>query len=208
MPILSGIYYIQSKEHPERKYIGSAANFNWRKSKHLSDLRKNKHHSIKLQRHFNKYGEDDLIFILKEECDKSQLLEIEQHYLDNEKPFFNTCIVAGSSLGLHWTLSEESRKNISEGHRGTKHSEESKIKRSKKLKGRKPSDLARKRSSEVHKGKKLSEEQIELMRARAIGNSYAKGKRWRLSEETKAKMRASALKNKNEKHFIKKDGST
>jgi GIY-YIG catalytic domain. len=58
----SGIYKIESKLKPERIYIGSAINIGQRWRVHLSDLRKQKHHSKKLQNHYNKYGEVDLSF--------------------------------------------------------------------------------------------------------------------------------------------------
>ena len=48
---ISGIYQIQSIIKPEKKYIGSAINIRKRWHIHLCNLRKNKHHSKKLQRH-------------------------------------------------------------------------------------------------------------------------------------------------------------
>lgn len=96
--IISGIYKIQSKIKPERIYIGSAYDFKERKRTHLKRLRYNKLNNItkgaspKLQYHFNKYGEDDLIFILIEQVDwisKENLLIREQYYLDTLKPWFN-----------------------------------------------------------------------------------------------------------------------
>lgn len=52
----SGIYQIQSKIKPERIYIGSTINVKKRESIHLGNLKRNKHHSHKLQRHYNKFG--------------------------------------------------------------------------------------------------------------------------------------------------------
>jgi group I intron endonuclease len=95
----TGIYKIQSKRYKNRIYIGSAINVNKRWNQHRNDLKNNKHHSLKLQRHFNKYGVDDLTFILIEECLKENLLIREQFYLDTTNTYFNICKIAGNCLG-------------------------------------------------------------------------------------------------------------
>lgn len=148
---ISGIYKIQSKLKPDRVYIGSAIHFKRRWDLHLVNLRKNKHHSIKLQNHFNKYGEKDLILIVLEPCLPEFLIIREQFYLDTLKPYFNICNVAGSCLGIKRSLvsikktadanrgrkrTEEQRKRISESHKGIKHSEEQKRKMSESHKGK------------------------------------------------------------------------
>jgi group I intron endonuclease len=96
----SGIYKIQSIIKPDRFYIGSAVNLHHRWICHLSDLRKGKHHSGKLQNHFNKYGEADLVFIIIEPCLPEFLIIREQFYINELKPWFNVCPTAGSMLGL------------------------------------------------------------------------------------------------------------
>lgn len=112
---MTGIYQIQSKTKPERIYIGSASNITKRFQKHLSDLRNNRHHSKKLQYHYNKYGKEDLSFSIITSCDlnKRQLLEYEQFFLDSQKPYFNNIIIA-NSVFCH---SEETRKKMSESAR-------------------------------------------------------------------------------------------
>lgn len=107
----TGIYKIESKFKSHRIYIGSAVNIGNRWNVHLHDLRKGNHHSIKLQRHFNKYGEDDLLFSVMERCDRKQLIKREQYYIDLCNPYFNTCKIAGSQLGTKRTL--QSRKLMS-----------------------------------------------------------------------------------------------
>jgi group I intron endonuclease len=104
----SGIYSITSKVSGKR-YIGSSIRICDRWNRHLRDLKANKHHSLMLQRHFNKYGEDDLLFAVVEIVDRGELslqdfkqllLDREQSYLDNwsECPF-NCLPTAGSPLG-------------------------------------------------------------------------------------------------------------
>lgn len=146
----SAIYKIKSIIKPECFYIGSAIWISRRWNSHLSYLRKNKHHSPKLQNHFNKYGESDLIFIIVEPCLPQFLLIREQYYLNILKPYFNINLFAEGS----WL--------------GHKHSDESKIKISKSKMGNIPwnkgkkiyplSKLTKEKLSKIHKGKKLSEE--------------------------------------------------
>lgn len=133
MEPIVGIYQIQSKTNPEKIYIGSTVNFRIRKKCHLRELKKNKHHSYKIQKHYNKYGKDDLVFSLLLSCERSELLNKEQFFIDSMNPFLNVLKIAGSSMGR--VVSEETRRRISEGN-----------------KGKKLSDEARKNISEGHKG--------------------------------------------------------
>jgi group I intron endonuclease len=110
----SGIYKIESKSHPDRIYIGSAVNIGNRWYEHLKKLKRNTHHSKKLQNHFNKYGESDLQFSILLGCDKEDLIKIEQYFLDSYNPWFNICKKAGNTLGLKGVWSKESIKRFSE----------------------------------------------------------------------------------------------
>jgi len=76
---IAGIYKIQSTVKPDRFYIGSSVNISKRWSCHINDLRKNKHHSSKLQNHYNKYGESDLRFTIILGCEENDLLKTELH---------------------------------------------------------------------------------------------------------------------------------
>lgn len=104
----AGIYLIVSKINGKR-YIGSSVRICVRWSEHKSDLRLNRHHSPLLQRHYNKYGEDDLVFSVLEVVDRGELslndfkqllLDKEQIYLNNwDECHFNCSHIAGSNLG-------------------------------------------------------------------------------------------------------------
>jgi group I intron endonuclease len=102
---ISGIYRIQSILKPERVYVGSSVNILKRWKYHKEGLIKNKHHSKKLQRHFNKYGIEDLGFEILEDgnyINKTHLFSREQvwyskfEYRNTEIPYFNSEKIAGS----------------------------------------------------------------------------------------------------------------
>lgn len=93
----TGIYEIRNIENNYR-YIGSAQNFNRRKSGHFSLLRRGKHYNIHLQRAFDKYGEASFIFNVLENCSEEDLIIREQWYFDNFNPEYNIAPTAGNSL--------------------------------------------------------------------------------------------------------------
>lgn len=106
---ITGVYLIQSILKPERIYIGSGMSIKRRWNTHINKLRKNKHHSPQMQRHYNKYGEEDFMFMIIEEIEftsKKDLLDREQKwilyykYKDTNKPYFNCAPLAYSKLGV------------------------------------------------------------------------------------------------------------
>lgn len=147
----SGIYKIQSIIHPDRIYIGSAIDFKVRWNIHIKTLLRGKHHSKKLQFHYNKYGIDDLVFSIIIECSKENLIAFEQYYIDTLDPYFNINKTAGSGLGYKHTsgalrkIGEASkertrgpewRANLSKGHMGQFCSKETREKMSATRKGK------------------------------------------------------------------------
>jgi group I intron endonuclease len=137
-----GIYKIYSKIKLERLYVGSARDFGNRFERHRYELRKNVHHSIKLQRHYNKYGLDDLVFEIIERhdvLDRELLKTREKYYMDLLNPYFNSIKEAFSCAGYKHTkeacekmsiaqryiwdnkvMTEEEHRNRSNGQRGIK----------------------------------------------------------------------------------------
>lgn len=75
-----GVYGIFCKI-TAKPYIGSSKNFKARWKEHVRDLKKQRHHSIKLQRAWNKYGPEAFIFCALEYGAKN-LLDMEQIHLD------------------------------------------------------------------------------------------------------------------------------
>ncbi len=130
----SGIYRIRNTQN-DKCYIGSAVNLYHRQTVHFKFLRRNNHHSILLQRAFNKYGESFFSFEVLEECPKESLISREQFYIDLYNPKYNVQKVAGSSLGR--PCSEETKKKISERTKGRVMSEETRQKISRFRKGKK-----------------------------------------------------------------------
>ena len=115
---ISGIYKIQSVTKPERIYIGSSVNIGRRWTKHRVELKKNTHPSLKLQRHYNKYGADDFTWHVILECPGAELIEKEQFFIDAYNPFFNTCQRAYSCLGVK--RRPETKERISIANKGRK----------------------------------------------------------------------------------------
>ena len=125
---ISGIYKIESRKKPTRIYIGSSCNISKRWISHINRLRGYKHKNSKLQSHYNKYGEADLIFSILLGCDEEDLLKTEQYFIDFYKPWFNINILATSRFGAK--ISEESKEKIRQVNIGRKHSPETKRKMS------------------------------------------------------------------------------
>lgn len=144
----SGIYKITNLT-TQRFYIGSAVNFERRKSEHLRKLRQNKHENPHLQRLYNKYGDEDFVIELIFECKREDVIEQEQVHIDNLKPQINICKTAGSSLGRKHT--KKAKKRMSEFRKGKSYHSEYQIQRIK----------------ETHIGKQVTEK-ARYHRARII----------------------------------------
>lgn len=148
---LSGIYKIINITN-NKIYIGSAISLRKRWNTHLYDLSKNKHHSILLQRAWNKYTSAQFKFeVIELVEDKNKLVEREQYWLDFYKSYlpengYNICKIAGSQAGHKHT--EETKNLMSKSHMG-------------KTLG--------------HKGAIHTEAFIEKQRQRHLGNKYSVG---------------------------------
>ena len=104
----SGIYKI-AHVPTGRLYIGSAVNVRIRWMQHARELDAGEHGNARLQNAWAKYGKSEFSFEILEECEPSQLLVREQHWLDTSRPEFNICKVAGSSLGLKRSAATRAR---------------------------------------------------------------------------------------------------
>jgi len=96
----SGIYKITSL-HNEEFYIGSSINMYTRKCEHLWAFKANRHSNSYLQRVYNKYGRNNLVFEVLINSPKEYLTKAEQWFIDNLNPRYNMQRIAGgSALGL------------------------------------------------------------------------------------------------------------
>lgn len=163
----NGVYNIQNIITGDC-YIGSCASksgYKTRWTNHKNDLRKGKHHSIILQRAWEKYGEVSFTFSMLEYCDPIVCIEREQYYMDSIRPKYNIAKVAGNTLGIKRSeeLKEKLRNRSYEWMRGDNNwnrlPENRKRMREQLL--RNPlsaTDIGRKKISEFHKGKSKTEE--------------------------------------------------
>jgi group I intron endonuclease len=186
----TGIYKIINTS-TNKIYVGSAVNIESRWKEHLNDLKMNKHHSIKLQRSYNKHGLNCFKFEIIEECDKKLLIKQEQHYIDSLNSFhegYNSSPTAGSRLGS--IQSEETKKKISDTLKG----------RPSPNKGKIASQATKDKLSKARKGKKLSLSHINNISKAKLGDKnpfYGK----KVKEEHKTYKRIYQFSKSNE--FIK-----
>ena len=172
-----GIYCI-TNTITNKVYIGSTVNLHRRCLAHQRDLRKNQHHSPKLQAAWNKYGEASFAFTVLVECSKEHLILLEQTFIDKFEAStkgYNVFSIAG--------LSPAKNKG---SKLGRKHSEETKAKMSVSGMGKKKSPL-----TEEHK-EKLRQSQLgrKFTEAEKLATKLGCKKRPPMTEETKAKLSA------------------
>jgi group I intron endonuclease len=136
------------------QYIGSSKNSYVRKKTHFNLLRRGAHHSIVLQRAFDKHGEDKFKFVVVEEVDANiDLIEREQWWLDNANCSYN--ITKQALPGKNRILTEETRAKMRAAKLGVKHPEwrnkQKSINQKGKGVGKKRSEEAKKAMSEAQK---------------------------------------------------------
>jgi group I intron endonuclease len=187
---MMGIYAITNKVNG-CCYIGSAMNINIRWRIHKSALSRNKHHSIHLQRAWNKYGQESFEFkVLEHIANKNNLISTEQKYIDAIRPAYNINKLAISRLGTLnlKELSDEARRNISSGLMGNTHTlghtliEDHKEKIAQALRGRKHTEESRLKMSLATKGRQISEATRERLSKAFQGCTHTDSARKRISE--------------------------
>ena len=181
----SGIYRIANGG---KYYVGSAINIQRRFAQHISALRSSRHHSIKLQRAWDKYGEAEFVFeVIEDVADRAMLLEREQHWIDELNACdggYNIAPIAGRCTGIKLSpeaclaiskrltgrlVSEETREKLRISKIGFKHSPETCAKISAIKRETPISDLMRQRALEANTGRKQRPESIEKIAASKRG---------------------------------------
>lgn len=174
----SGIYMLTNKLTNDI-YIGQSIDIS-KRFKHYFNLSyiKSKD-SFRISRALIKYGYSNFYVTILEYCDKSDLLIREQSYFDKLNPQYNILKIAGSSL--NFKHSEETKAKISKSLKGVYVKEKSALfgrihtKETKNL-----MSLKKLNKNNPFFGKTHSEETKNLMREVALGRIH--------SEETKLKM--------------------
>lgn len=145
----TGVYEIFNTATGKR-YIGSASKLDARFKRHRSELRRGTHHSPKLQRAWDKYGEGAFKFLPILTCQKSMLLFYEQQLLDKAKPEYNIAGVAGAPMaGRKHT--ERTRAKLSVAGAGRPHTAEHSAAIAVAIK---TSPVARAQLAQLHQAKK------------------------------------------------------
>lgn len=133
----SGIYMWTNKITGDI-YIGQSVDLAERLKRYYYPNYLEKNKSLLISRALMKYGHASFSTTILEYCEKSELNEREQYYLDNLEPDYNILKTAGSFLG--YTFTDEDKVKISKGLKGIKRSEDTKELMRQKALGRKPSE--------------------------------------------------------------------
>ena len=182
---MQGIYEIVNIRNGIR-YIGSSSNIESRLKQHLKMLANNNHHSILLQRAWNKYGKD--LFELKPIAilEPSELTSTEQRLLDLEHKgkTYNIAKDAVACMrglkhskewkekALTWTIGNKSKTGIASPWKGKKLSDEHK----QKLKDAKQniSDETRKKMRDAKINDAVAMDRIKQLSINNVGTKQSK----------------------------------
>ena len=111
----AGVYKITCKSNGHY-YFGSSIKIELRLKNHISKLKAENHRNHRLQRIYNKYGIDSLMFEVVEYCSPEKTLIVEQKFLDkyaNDENCINFCKDAKAPMkGLKF--SEHHKRKMSE----------------------------------------------------------------------------------------------
>ena len=84
----TGVYKITCVDN-NNYYIGVSKNIHRRWEQHKYALKKNKHHSPKLQMDWDIYGEASFSFEIIKECEYSEAKSLEEKIIEDENPIYN-----------------------------------------------------------------------------------------------------------------------
>ena len=187
MSARSGVYEIVNTVNGKR-YIGSAYRVSKRWDTHKHQLRRGAHHSLALQRAWNKYGEEQFEFRLLLICGRDMCRFYEQRCLDSFAPAYNIALTASAPMA------------------GRKHSDATRAAMSKAGKGKPKSQAHREAIGKGQLGNKRGPQPPEIVKRMSLAHmgilhtsetkakiAAAQRNRPPVSEATRQKMSASAI---------------
>lgn len=186
--MISGVYIITNKLNGKH-YVGSSCNVTRRLTRHFADLKKGVHHSIKLQRAFNKYGKAAFVSDIIEIVEDKQLLIVREQMHINEFDSlangYNTRPDAASNLGIKF--SDETRQKM----RKPKSAAHIESFRNKLFSDTHKANLTKPKSEAAKARMRKPKSAAARLNMGQPGNQHWLGRTH--TEETKAKLRAIAL---------------
>lgn len=209
--MISGIYGIVSQKS-SGVYIGSSQDIKMRWQQHRSLLLRGKHYNPHLQNAWNKYGKEFFIFEIFEKVeDLANLIDRENfwlQYFGKSRSLYNLYPVGGSPRGYRHT--EETREKCRKRMKGNthllghRHTAETKKRMSKSQLNRGPRSIeTRRKISQSLSGRKFSQEAIEKMRKAATGRRHSKEARAKMSKARKGRSFSEEHKTNMGKAFAK-----
>lgn len=126
---MSFIYTITNTQNG-KIYVGKTMYWNIRKANHINSLRKGTHKNTHLQSAFNKYNESNFLFEILEEYDDSIIYAMEHYWctiLNTNNPKFGYNIGTTGIEGKG-KFSEETKMKLSKALKGRKFTKEHKLK--------------------------------------------------------------------------------
>lgn len=160
-----GVYCVRNTKNNKR-YVGSSRNLLRRRNGHFQKLKKNISDHTPLQEDYNIYGKEYFIFEVIEYCEKENLIEKEQSWMDFYKSYEREFGYNSSITADRVTHTEETRKKMRECKRvekgvrtnwsGRKHSEET-LKKMSKSQKKNTNRLGKEHSEESKKKMKKSQ---------------------------------------------------
>lgn len=197
------IYSIRNKINGKR-YVGLTRDITSRWYHHIYELRRGLHHSSKLQRAFNKYGEDNFEFSVLEtvDCDFDFIASEEIAFIQKYDSCINGYNITHGGEGTDKrVLTEETKEKLRKAMQGNtyalgkKHSEDTKKRQSEAMKHCSDIEERKLRASNILIELWNTQEFREKMQLLNKGNTYNLGKH--LTEDTKLKLSVSHLGSKN-----------
>ncbi len=212
---IQGVYRILNTING-KCYIGSSVNIKARWRSHRTAMRAKTSECVKLQRAWNKYGEQSFSFNIVEiiSGNKEELYKREQYYIDfydSVRRGYNILFSAGSCAGCKLSdktkskmseahkienLSDETRFRMSESHKRENLNEETRRKLSESAKKRWGNLSAREKQRLARTGRTATEEARKNMSNAQTGKT--------LSDETKDKIALARIGKKHSKESIDK----